>query len=177
MWSFGHTMSSLYILCFTACSRRFSQNSSARPTGLLKQAAKLFTNPSCSGHQRGERGRKTQWQRTLYQTVSYLLAPQVSHPYLSTGRHCQFKKGKEEREKSRFQPFYKQPVQAIPFNFVTGLSFTSQSPFLMVLRLALMFYWVCGCAVTCEKPPADSDISASPLSPLLEQGHLDSCPI
>jgi len=85
--------------------------------------------------------------------------------------------GGRERKKTSFQPFYKQPAQAIPLNFVTGLSFTSQSPFLMVLRLALMFHWACGCAVTCEEPPADSDISASPLSLLLERGPLHGGPI
>lgn len=107
----------------------------------------------------------------------HLLTPPVSRPYLSMVGTVNSKKGRRAREKSSFQPFYKQPIQAIPFNFVTGLSFTSQSPFLMVLKLALVFYWICGCAVTCEKLPADSDISASPLSPLLEQGHLHGCPI
>lgn len=112
----------------------FSQSSSAHPTCAPYQAAKLFTNPTaCSHHQGDERRRKTQWQRTLHQTVSYILSRQGSHPSLSMVHTVNSKKEK----KTAFN--HKWPAQAIPFNFVTGLSFTSQSPVLMVLKLALMF--------------------------------------
>lgn len=116
----------------------FSQSSSAHPTCAPYQGAKLYTNPtSCSHDQGGERRRKTQWQRTPYQTVYHILSPQRSHLYLSMVRTVSSKKGGGREKKAAFN--HSQPAQAIPFNFVTGLSFTSQSPVLMILKLALMF--------------------------------------
>lgn len=102
--------------------------------------------------------------------------PMDISPLSQHDRDCSLKEESRAKEKSIFQPFCQLPVQAHSLQLCPGLTLPSQSPFLMVLRLVLLVHSTCGCTVTCEKPPADSNISASPLSSLLEQGHLHSRP-
>lgn len=105
-----------WILCFLQHIVTFQPKFKWSPKHFPKQAAKLLTNSTArSGHQGGERERKTQWQRTLYETVSYLLTPWMSHPYLSMV-HCSLKEGSTAKQKSILQPFCQQPVQAIHFS-------------------------------------------------------------
>lgn len=101
--------------------------------------------------------------------------PMDVSPLSQYGTHCSLKEGSRAKEKTIFQTFPQLSVKFHSFQLCPGLSFTSQSPFLMVLRLVLMVHSACGCTVTCEKPPADSNVAASPLSSV-HQGHLHSCP-